>query len=575
MAGKREKMIVSAVSLWKKYNLKAPLRESAWGEEIKDGRYYAHVTYSGHTVQDGSVRVYARFGKPAGDGVHPAIILLPDAGETYDEALMNYFVDKGYAVLMPDYTGKMKSDANGVMRTIYPASLSYGNYEQAQGLHDLAGIDADKTTWFEWTYVALTSVKYLKHRTDVNAIGIVGIKKGGAIAWQTMLSPDVKCGVPINAAGWQSFLDISKFGPQTQGAYNLTNDQHRYIAAVEAQAYAPYVKCPVLMLCALRDSGFDCDRAYDTYLRIGNKEGNALVYSSDSGACIGPNALVDMDLFLEKNLKGREIYLPDALNISLKEAGEELEINVEGDPEGILEEAGIFYAEAELSTRSTYREWRCIYKTPGRMVKNGRFSHTVKPFAGATAVFVYAYAKFINGFRVMSRVASKKRENANRNAVKGRRLFSGKEMDCFSVAEYKDYSIGGIFLESDAVPKMSVGYGNIAGAYSVGGIRTYKISSPHYVPDENALLEFDAYTKETQVLRIAVETAELNTEDECYVCDVEVKGGGKWKRIILRAADFKGEKGGRSLPNFCIGSALVFNCAGEEKEFAVTNILWL
>ena len=72
------------------------------------------------------------------------------------------------------------------------------------------------------------------------------------------------------------------------------------------------------------------------------------------------------------------------------------------------------------------------------MVKNGRFSHTVKPFAGATAVFVYAYAKFINGFRVMSRVASKKRENANRNAVKGRRLFSGKEMDCFSVAEYKD-----------------------------------------------------------------------------------------------------------------------------------------
>ena len=209
------------------------------------------------------------------------------------------------------------------------------------------------------------------------------------------------------------------------------------------------------------------------------------------------------------------------------------------------------------------------------MVKNGRFSYTVKPFAGAKAVFVYAYAKFINGFRVMSRVASKKRENVNRNAVKGRHLFSGKEMDCFSVAEYKDYSIGGIFLESDAVPKKSVGYGNIAGAYSVGGIRTYKISSPHYVPEENALLEFDAYTKETQVLRISVETAELNTEDECYVCDVEVKGGGKWKRIILRAVDFKGEKGGRSLPNFCIGSALVFNCAGEEREFSVTNILWL
>ncbi|MBR2321123.1 MAG: hypothetical protein IKA57_03200 [Clostridia bacterium] len=568
-------MIVSAISLWRKYNLKAPLRESAWGDEVKDGRVYAHVTYTGHTVADGSVRVYARFGKPAGKGAHPAILLLPDAGETYDEALMNYFIDKGYAVLMPDYTGKMKSDANGVMRTIYPASLAYGNYEQAQGLYDLEGIEADKTTWFEWTYVALTSVKYLKHRADVGAIGVVGIKKGGDIAWQTMLSPDVKCGVPINAAGWHSFLNISKFGSQTKGAYNLSNDQHRYIAAVEAQSYAPYVNCPVLMLCALRDGGFDCDRAYDTYSRIGNKDGNALVYAPDSGACIGPNALVDMDLFLEKNLKGREIYIPDALNISLKEDGEELEIQVEGDHEGILEEAGIFYAEADVKTRSAYREWRCIHKMPGRTVKNCRFSYRVKPFAGATAVFVYAYAKFINGFRVMSRIVSKKRDNVNPNAVKGRRLFSGKEMDCFSVAEYKDYSIGGIFLESDAVPKMLAGYGNITGAYSVGGIRTYKISSPHYVPEENALLEFDAYSKETQVLRVCVETAELNTEDECYVCEVEVKGGGKWKRIILRAADFKGEKGGRPLPNFCTGNALVFDCAGEEREFAVTNILWL
>ena len=568
-------MIVSAISLWKHYNLTTPLRESAWGEEIKDGKVYTHVTYSGHTVDDGNVRIYARFGKPEKEGTYPAVLLLPDAGKTYDEALMNYFIDKGYAVLMPDYSGKMSTDEDGVMRTIYPPSLSYGNYEQAQGLYDLKGVEAHETTWFEWTHVALTSVNYLKRRLDVDAIGIVGVKKGGDIAWQAMLSPDVKCGVPINAAGWYSFLDVSKFGPQTQGAYNLTNDKHRYIAAVEAQSYAPYVQCPVLMLCALRDGGFDCDRAYDTFIRIGNQDGNALVYSPDSGACIGPNALVDMDLFLEKNLKGRQIYIPDSLNVTLKEDGEELEILVEGDSEGILEEAGIFYAEADVKTRSTYREWRCIHKTEGRIVKNGKFSCRVKPFAGATAVFVYAYAKFINGFRVVSRIASKKRDNVNENAVKGRRLFSGTEMDCFSVAEYEDYSIGGIFLESDAVPKTSLGYGNISGAYSVGGIRTYKISSPCYVPDENVFLKFDVYSAQSQTLRVSVETAELNTEDECYVCDVDVKGGGKWKRIILHAADFKGEKWGRSLPNFCMGSALVFHCAGDEQEFAVTNILWL
>lgn len=574
-------MIVSAVSLWRTYNLKAPLRESAWGEEIKDGRVYSHVTYSGRELKDGNVRIYARFGKPTTKGPHPAVLLLGDVGKTYDEELMNYFIDRGYAVLMPDYSGKMAKDGAGVMRTIYPASIAYANYEQAQGLYDLKGVEAHETSWYEWTYVALTSVKYLKNREDIGAIGVVGIRKGGDIAWQTMLSPDVKCGVPINAAGWRSFLDSSKFGNNiatkfdinTVNAYEESNNQHRYIAAVEAQSYAPSVTCPVLMLCALRDRGFDCDRAYDTYIRIGNKEGNALVYSPDSGACIGPNALADMDLFLEKNLKGREIYIPDALNISFAEKDGGVDIHVECDREGILEEAGIFYAEADVKTRSTYREWRCIHKIAGRMVKNGRFSHHVKPFGGSPAVFAYAYAKFINGFKVTSKIIYKQRNQLDPNAVKGRRLFSGKEMDCFSVAEYRDYSIGGMFLEGEAVPKTSVGYGGIAGAHSVGGIRTYKISSPRYIPDENALLEFDAYCKETQILRVCVETAELNTEDECYVCDVEVKGGGKWKRIILRAADFKGEKGGRPLPNFCIGRALVFG--GEGCTCAVTNILWL
>ena len=566
-------MIVSAISLWKKYNLKSPLNTSEWGEEELPDRRHNHLSYSGHSVSDGSVRIYARFGKPAGAGKKPAVLFLHDVGKTPDKEVMDYFIDKGYAVLMPDYTGKMQSDGSNVMRTIYPASLDYGNYEKARGLDDFAGVESDKTTWVEWTYVALYSIKYLKSRSDISNIGIVGVRKGGEIAWQAMLSSDVKCGVPINAAGWRSFQHMSKFGENL--AYNLSDDHHRYIAAVEAQSYAPYVKCPVLMLCSIRDKSFDCDRAYDTYSRIGNQDGNALVYSPDSGACIGPNGLVDMALFLEKNLKGREIYIPDPLNVSLKEAAEGIEIQVDCDKEGILEEAGIYYAEADVKTRSTYREWRCIYKTNGRELKNGRFTHTVKPFEGATAAFVYAYAKYINGFRVMSRITSKKFPKANANAVKSRWLFAESEMDCFSVAQYEDYSIGDIFLEREAVPKISVGYGEIKGAYSVGGMRTYKISSPRYIPDDNAFLEFDVYTKESQSIRVSIEVADVNMTDERYTCEVEIRGGGKWKRMILKASDFKGETYGVPLKSFKKGSALVFSCAGEEKEYAITNILWL
>ena len=565
-------MIVSAIALWKKFNLKNPLCVSEWGIEEQDGVKRSHVSYSGHKVDDGNVRIYARYIRSLKKGKQPAVLLLNDIGVTPDEELAEYFLQKGYAVLMPDYTGKMKEDGEGVLRTAYPQSLSYGNFEQQKGYTHADDLPPDQTTWFEWTYVALYSIEFLRAQEEIGNIGIVGIRTGGELAWHAMLSPYVKCGVPINAVGWRSSHSIGKFSDDI--AHNLSDNRHRYIAATEAQSYAPYVKCPVLMLCALRDQGFDCDRAYDTYSRIGNTDGNALAYSPESGACIGQHALANMDLFLEKNLKGREIYIPDTLNVALKETCEGIEITVGSDKEGLLEEIGIFYAEADVKKKSTCRDWRQIYKIDGRSVKNGTAVHTVKPFAGTTAVFVFAYAKYFNGFRVMSKIACKRLTDANVNAVKSRMLFSGKEMDSFSIARHEDYSIGNIFLEREAVPKKTTGYGGIQGAYSVGGIKTYKISSPRFLPDENALLEFDVYSAETQTLKVEIEMADME-EWERYVCQVDVKGGGKWKRIILKAADFKAETNGRSLKSFVDGSGLSFDCAGEEKEYAVTNILLL
>ena len=565
-------MIVSAVSLWKKFNISTPLGASEWGIEERDGARFSHVSYSGHAVEDGSVRIYAWFCRPQGAGKKPTVLLLPDAGKPLDKKLAKYFLEKGYGVLMPDYSGKMKGDREGTLRTVYPASLGHGNFEKARGLYDMKNLSPEQTTWFEWAYVALFSIEYLKSRADVGAIGVVGVRAGGAIAWQTMLSPDVKCAVPINSVGWNSFSEIAKFGNNV--AHNLSDDRHRYIAAVEAQSYAPYVKCPVLMLCALHDDSFDCDRAYDTFSRIGNHEGNALVYSTSSGACIGPNGLLDMDLFLEKHLKGREIYIPAPLNVQLKEIENGLQVEIECDKEGLLEEAGIFYAEASVKTKCAYRDWHRAYKVSGKSVKDGLVRHTLKPFAGAEAAFVYAYAKYLNGFRVVSKITAK-RLKADKNAVKGRMLYSGKELDCFGVAYYDEYSIANIFLERSAVVKNPVGYGGIKGAFSVGGIKTYKISSPQFVPDDNALLKFDVYFFETEELKISVEAGDMEKKRERYTCAVEVKGGGKWKRFILKASDFKGDASGMPLQNFSDGSALTFDCGNDKVEFAINNILWL
>lgn len=568
-------MILSAVSLWKKFNTNEPLSASEWGgaTDVKTGKVFSHVSFSGHAVSDGRTRIYAEFAKPAQEGKFPAVLLLPDAGKRLDLTLLNYFVEKGYAVLMPDYSGKSVNDPENTPRTIYPASLSYANYDVRQGFEEFGDFSPEQTCWFEWAYVALYAIEYLKSRSEITSIGVVGVRTGGEIAWKVMLSPDVKCGVPINAAGWTSSRNIAKFGADAD--INMSERRHAYIAGVEAQSYAPFVKCPVLMACALRDKCFDCDRAYDTYSRIGNKEGNAIVYSSDSGSCIGPQGLTDIDLFLEKYLKGREIYIPESLNVSVKQEGRELLVEVNGDEEGLVEEMGVCYAEADVRTRSTYREWHQVFKQDGRLIKEGKTSCRIRPFEGATAVYVYAYAKYINGFKINSRITFKKLEGAKSFAVKNRMVYSGDGVDCFGVADYEEYSIAGIFLEREAVPKLVKGYGGISGAYSVGGIKTYKISSPQYIPDENAMLEFDAYFRMDGELCVSVDTADVADGFKRYTCMLPVKGGGKWKRTVLKASDFKDEENNSPLQSFALGKSILFVCGNEDVEFAITNVLWL
>lgn len=564
--------IVSAVGLFKKFNLKTPLDANEWNAEEKDGVYRSFVSYNGHVVDDGCVHIFAQFIRPVGEGKKPVVLFLPDVEQDVDEDLISFFTSRGYAMLIPDYRGFGENESINANHTLYPGSLDHGNYVYARGIYDLKDLDAEDSTWFEWTYVALFSIKYLKSREDVGEIGVVGIRSGGALAWQVMLSPEVKCGVPINAAGWTSMQKTAKFGKAPSQL--LGDDRRRYIAACEAQSYAPYVQCPVLMLCSLRDKSFDCDRAYDTYSRIGYKYENGLAYSPFSGDCIGPNGLTNLQLFLEKNLKGRQIYLPDTLKISLQAKDGNVEIQVKGDEEGLLAEAGVFYAEADVSTKSIYRDWKHIYQVEGGQVEGGQFTHIIKPYSGATAVFAFAYARYFNGFRITSKIASLHMEKSE-DAVRNRCLYAGGEPLCFNVADHSAEAVGGIFLEQEIVPKLTRGYGDIQGVYAKGGVRTYRISSPEYLPCKNDLLQFEGYSVETQRLRVSVEVGDIREEEERFTCVVPIKGGGKWKRQILRAEDFKSETTGSPLVSFTQANALLFCCDGEEKEFSITNLLWL
>ena len=59
--------IVSAVGLFKKFNLTTPLNAQEFAAEEQDGVRKSCITYNGHVVEDGCVRIFAQFITPVSE----------------------------------------------------------------------------------------------------------------------------------------------------------------------------------------------------------------------------------------------------------------------------------------------------------------------------------------------------------------------------------------------------------------------------------------------------------------------------------------------------------------------------
>lgn len=127
----------------------------------------------------------------------------------------------------------------------------------------------------------------------------------------------------------------------------MDEERYRFLGGVDAQAYAPYVKCPVLMLCSTNDERFDADRAFDTFARINPGQEKTFYFSARYNGHIGNTALGDLDLFTDKYLKGREVFMPAPVDISIEEDGGELVAKICFDKNGEADYCEVFMAEEQ------------------------------------------------------------------------------------------------------------------------------------------------------------------------------------------------------------------------------------
>lgn len=555
--------ILTPVSLWSKFNSSLDTAPEVVASAETNGIRYDRVYISGRATGSGRVKIAAVFACDAQSPAAETVLILPDSTDTVDEELLTLFVKRGYSAMMIDYRGEWKDCK---FFTEYPAPVAYANTAKCGRFKDFVDDSADKTCWYEWVAAGIYARKYITERTGSDKIAVLGIRDGGEIAWKLGVADKFSCIIPVCAAGWKAYSDINKY---SQDEPQLNSERYRFIAGIDSQAYAPYVKCPVLMLCSTNDARFDYDRAYDTLSRVNPEHigESVIAYSVKLNSCIGIESVEDIFLFLLNHLKNRQVFTPKPAEIMVTADEEEnLVARVGFDGHGKVESCKTYLAE-DLSSSAT-REWfDCPLK---RKISESEQEFYLNVYEKTTSVIVLCEVKYSNGFTVFSKMSVKKIGGKFRNMrCKSRVLYSNKNgTDGFSSADMTSRLVGGIFVtDPDLLPKLVTKNKGVKGLYSACGLETYRQNHPQFAPQNGNAFGIDLFCDKTA--EVAITFTDLSSNED-FVATVNVIGG-VWQSFILECDAFKSASNS-VLQSFTGETKLTVKC---NVQFAINNVMWL
>ena len=422
--------ILTPTILWHDFDDSLELYEVTLKERYEEGIKFESVNFYGRETGEGRVKIYGVFATSEFVPSKETVLIFPDSSDGIDIDILKMFVQKGYSAFMVDYRGEWEGSEYS---TVYPDNVGYANTVNCGRAKDFVDESAVKTSWYEWVAVGIYARKFIVQRTGSENIAVVGLRDGGEIAWKLAVAKKFSCVIPVCAAGWQAYSGVSKFKSDEQ---KLNNERYRFIAGIDSQAYAPYVQCPVMLLCSTNDPRFDYDRAYDTFSRINPEfaSESVIAYSVECDSAIGMKSTANMFMFLVKYLKRRQIFIPQPVEVTVGVDEEQnLIATAKFDNLGVVEESGMFFAEDCID--SAVRDWTLCDKVLKISDTEQKFFLNI--YEETSTLFVLCYAKYTNGFTIWSKMAVKKISGRFKNTHgKCRVMYTSKNgIDGFSVAD--------------------------------------------------------------------------------------------------------------------------------------------
>ncbi len=557
--------ILTPVTLWQDFDDSLPPNEELLGERREDGIVWRDLYFYGRNVGSGAgrVKIYARYCFPEEKKSFPTVMILFEAGLPFDERLVRRFAANGYGVLCVDYSGER---AQGYY-TVYPKIVDYANLARAGRHIDHCDQSAKETSWYEWAAVARYAVNFLRRRSEVSAVGAIGLRTGGEILFKLAPYVPLACMISVCAAGWLAYRGIGKFTGDEK--HILDEERHRFIAGIDSQSYAPLVKCPVLLVSAINDRKYNFDRVFDTFRQINPEAEKALLFSAHGSGLVGEHSLRDIDLFLDKYLRGRTVFLSRPITISVGEDAEgNLIITDTYDPEGEIKEFGVFYTENVEAY--TTRDWTRVMGRPEDLEGNVA-KIPLSLYSGTRKALVYAFVCYSNGFSVTSKILEIAVDKKyNNTCPRSRVIYSEQDAyNGFSVFRHRA-SIADCFSEGERSSLRRLpGFGGIKGLAASPGLISYRVGDQRFRAPEGASFRLDAYSPVPARLRITFYCDE--EEKVGYSVTVTVPEKGRWNGFLFDADDFKTETGA-VLGDF---SGVVSVAFTGEEDVLINNVLWI
>lgn len=555
-------MMLTPISLWKDFSIETSAEVLNCETKIDGEIKYEYIEFSGRNTANGKVVIYGAIASSITSPSKNCVLILQDADKEIDETLLAYFVEKGYTAMCVDYSGEKGGEQ---MHTVFPTGLGYANWAECKFNYLNVPQTAKETCWFEWTVVGAYARQLLSERFATENIGLVGANIGGEIAWKLAYVGQFSCAITINSCGWQAYRCSAKYVPVERP---LSESDYKFIAALDSQAYAPYVNCPILMLCSTGVSDFNYDRAYDTFSRINPKFApqSSIAYSLNCDTCVDASSERDMFMFLDSNVKKRYVFMPKPVDVSITmDKDQNLLACVKCDRSGIVEKCGAFISEDSLDFAT--RNWSAA----ALINKDNPYEcdYALNVYEKTGVVFVLAYASYSSGFTVWSKVAVKKLSGRFRNSrAKSKILYSNNfGPECFTPENCTENSVGGLFLiDSEALPH-SINLCGLVGVYSKCGLKTKRIMCPQFKPDGESILKFDVCSDVDTSVTVKLATKCANEE---FTVTSNIIGG-VWQSVIFEPKTFK-NKSGVSLTDFTECASITINA---ESKFALNNLMWL